>query len=263
VTAFLVLAAATWLALHSLDRTCWRVFPDNPDVDRGSRRPLNASWVQHVKPMPPAAQAREVADELKRRNPGFSGQFEYATDPSNTRVLEFGVATDHVTDVSPIVALEHLQGLGLYGSEMNRGQLDDLSPIRSLKLVHLECHCNPIRSLESLTGMPLVSLNCWNTRVHDLTPLEGMKLERLTCSHTLVKNITVLRDLPLQELDLGGSPVESMEPLRGMAIVKLGFNVEMPRDRDVLLSLTELKILNREPFDRLRVSTGKDGTVRP
>jgi len=58
-------------------------------------------------------------------------------------------------------------------------QVADLSPLRDMKLMVLNCHGTHVTDLAPLRDMPLLALFCGTTHVTDLSPLKDMKLTTL------------------------------------------------------------------------------------
>ncbi len=86
-----------------------------------------------------------VAEELKKRNPGFEGQVKHEVADGRVKKLEF--LTDHVIDLSPVRALTRLEILYCEGSALGKGTLVDLSPLRGLRLTAMDLTDNPVVDL--------------------------------------------------------------------------------------------------------------------
>src|SRR5262249_58416332 len=76
---------------------------------RADRDAALDQWVKGVSALPPEKQVEVVAAELKRRNPGFSGDVTWAK--GNDVVTDLKFQTDQVTDLSPLRALPGLTDL--------------------------------------------------------------------------------------------------------------------------------------------------------
>lgn len=84
-----------------------------------------------------------------------------------SKLKQLDVLLTSVADLSPIEGLKSLETLVL------PKRLADLSPLKNLKLTHLEC--GDISSLEPLRGMPLETLWFFGTDVTDFAPLYDLK----------------------------------------------------------------------------------------
>lgn len=152
-----------------------------------------------------------VAAKLKELNPGFDGQLLRTV--RDGVVVRVELRTNHVTNLAPLAALDHLESLFCCGSG-GEGQLVNLGPLASLKLKSLECWDNPLKDLSPLANMPLARLDISGTQVSDLKPLHGMPLAELVLSDTPVSDLSPLTDLKLAELTINGTQVSDLHPLR-------------------------------------------------
>jgi hypothetical protein len=244
-------------------------------------------WAARVAKLPPAEQVKEVTDELRRRNAGFTG--------TPTPTIEAGVVTglafptDAVTDLSPVRALPGLKNLDGRGSGVGKGQLADLWPLRGLKLVTLHLKDNRVTDLRPLKDLPLSSLDIGRNPVLDLTPLGATSLRGLSCHGIPAKDFTPLRGLPLGYLDINatafadlgilqdaplgmlyihGTPVADLGPLRGKPLKELNCqktrvtdlsplrdvplqslqcDFDARRDTEVLKAIKTLRTINGKP----------------
>ncbi|MDB5338086.1 MAG: stkP 3 [Planctomycetaceae bacterium] len=163
----------------------------------GFQRPGFDKWVRDVAAMPVDKQVEAVNRKLVELNPAFNGKVSdgSGTGPpqiENGVVIGYGFLTDNVTDLSPVRALVGLQVLFCNGSNFNRGQLSDLSPLEGMKLVNLACYFNPVSDLSPLRQLPLRGLAIYYTDVSDLAPLAGLPLENLDCGGLPVTDLTPL-----------------------------------------------------------------------
>lgn len=193
-----------------------------------SKPPLDETWVNKVRRLPPRAQLEAVAAELKRRNPGFDGKVtpSVVDDKATPAVVDGAVTelqfvTDDVTDISPVRALPDLSCLKCCGSKKGAGRLSDLTPLKGVPLHNLDCGNNDVADLSPLRGMTLYALNCTGTRVSDLSPLKGMKLTYLFLGNTRVSDLSPLRGMPLTLLCCDGTDVSDLSPLKGMPLTVL------------------------------------------
>ncbi|HTU90113.1 MAG TPA: SUMF1/EgtB/PvdO family nonheme iron enzyme, partial [Gemmataceae bacterium] len=184
--------------------------------------PFTDADVQRIAALPAAQQIEEVRKELKRRNPGFDGKME--TKIEGGVVTEFGIVTDHVTDIAPIRVWSALRVLKCGGThagdwQTGFGQLADLTPLKGMnlsRLTYLELSFTDVadagmvyfEGCKKLTFLALTS-----TRVSDrgLAHFKDCKyLSLLSLDHTRVTDVGLqcFRDCPhLKELYLAGTQV--------------------------------------------------------
>ncbi|MFO0811304.1 MAG: serine/threonine-protein kinase, partial [Gemmataceae bacterium] len=88
------------------DKTVAKIEP-KADAPKSPFPPLDPAWIEKVANLPPDRQVNAVADELKRRNPGFDGQAtpEFRGDGA---VAALTFSTDAVRDLTPVRALPKL-----------------------------------------------------------------------------------------------------------------------------------------------------------
>jgi serine/threonine protein kinase len=164
---------------------------------------------RRIAALPAEQQVEEVRKELVRRNPDF--------DQSLTPTIENGVviglefAPVHVTDLSPLQALAHLQKLAMWGFAGS-----DLTPLKGLPLKWLNCGAGGQKlDLTPLAGSPLEFLCVNSTQVSDLSPLKNVPLRRLECVNAPVADLSPLKDTPLTELHCNQTKVSDLSPLKG------------------------------------------------
>jgi len=134
----------------------------------------------------------------------------------NGVVTLIGFLTDNVTDISPVRALVGLKTLLCGGSDLGRGKLADLSPLKGMALTKLACYETLVSDLSPLKNMRLTDLTCFNSRVTDLSPLKAMPLTILRCYDTKVSDLSLLTDMPLVELRCDFKPERDSEILRSI-----------------------------------------------
>ncbi len=199
--------------------------------------PRLAAWCATVASLPPDRQVAAVADKLKECNPGFDGEVTSREEGGVVAELQFRAY--RVTDLAPLQALPGLAALKCTGTPDRRGMLDDLSPLkgmrlteldvnftnvtdlaplRGMRLMRLRCEGTRVKDLAPLAGMPLAELDCSGTRVSDLAPLAGMDLRRLACNYTAVADLAPLRDMRPGSLCVGGTRVTDLSPLKDMRL---------------------------------------------
>jgi hypothetical protein len=211
------------------------------------------AWEKSVAALPPEKQVEAVARRLKELNPGFDGQVTSTIEYGAVRGLQF--KTDQVEDISPVRALTRLVSLECPGTYLKNGKLSDLTPLRGLRLTHLECAENPVADLSPLRGMPLTVLIAGDTRVADLSPLRGMRLRLLTLQSTAVTDLSPLEGMPLTWLDLFCSRgVSDIRPLQGMPLGYLNLTGLPVSDLSVLAGMKSLRrlVLEAMPVSDLR-----------
>ncbi len=192
------------------------------DRTAGPQAQSDEEWRRHIASLPAAEQVREIAASLKALNEGFDGELKETVEGAVVVGLEF--VTDQVRDISPVRTLPGLRRLDCYGTHTGKsnGKLSDLSPLRGMRLTHLNCAANVrITDLSPLRDMPLVSLNCSRLGVSDLSPLQGMPLKKLLCGENPLHDLSALRGLRLVELWCNRTQVADLSPLEGMPLEQL------------------------------------------
>jgi tricorn protease-like protein/Leucine-rich repeat (LRR) protein len=213
---------------------------------RGSFPPPDPAWLEKVRGMKPEEQIQEVAEEMKRRNPGFDGKL--VTQERNDGEgfhLTFSVAA--VRDLTPLRALPRLVGLICDGTDAN-GPLLDLSPLKGLPLLSLEfSQCN-VEDLTPLAEMPLRRLVCARTKVRNLTPLQRVKsLTYLGCPYTEVSDLTPLTELPIAILNIHRTSVTDLTPLEKMPLKSLWLDLKQYQGIEFIRVMKKLGTVNDKP----------------
>ncbi len=251
----------------------------NPTSEKWNT-PAFQQWMKEVERMPADEQLQAVSKKLRELNPGFDGKFRSMYGESalveNGVVREIGFATDHVSDISPVLALRGLRSLGCTG--MIEGNLSDLRPLTGMQLVLLNVQGNkvedlapltgmrldtlllfgnpwpnygkPIKSLSPLKGMPLTNLNLTSLEDGDLSPLQGMPLVSLNLAGIEIKDISVLKGMPLQQLVISNCQItqdSDFSVLKDMPLKDLSIDFKPERDTDVLRSIKTLETINNKP----------------
>jgi len=175
--------------------------------------PLDADWLTRVSMLAPDAQVAEVVAELKRRNPDWSGQFEF--DLQGLAINRFRMFPPGLRDVAPVRAFPNLKHLQFPGGEEG-GEVTDLTPLKGMFLIILDCGNNPIADFGPLRGMPLSILRAKSTRVSDLSPLSELPLRVLQLAETPVEDLAPIKDCPLWLLSFWGTSVRDLSPLAGL-----------------------------------------------
>jgi serine/threonine protein kinase/Leucine-rich repeat (LRR) protein len=181
--------------------------------------PAFQKWIADTEKLPAEQQIEAVGKKLIDLNPGFDGKltgYDHKGSPKVEQgmVIELGLLTDSVQDLSPIRAFARLKSLDCSGSSGFRGRIADLSPLQGLPLVGLQFNDTRVSSLSPLEGMPLKQLSFFHTSVSDLSPLTGMALGDLTFHGSPISNLTPLGGMPLVTLHCTHTKVSDLSPLK-------------------------------------------------
>jgi Leucine-rich repeat (LRR) protein len=183
--------------------------------------------VQRIAALPAHEQVEEIGKELVRRNPGFDGVVEPTFEKNVVIGLKF--STLHVTDISPVRALTRLQTLTVGNWPRPKGALADMSPLKGMALLNLDCSSTKVSDLSPLKGMKLQRLEAANIEASDLTPLQGMPLKHLGLAEARrVTNLQPLQGMPLMYLNLSHLPVSDLSLLADMTSLRDLILQEMP-----------------------------------
>jgi len=151
-------------------------------------------WMKDVQALPAEQQVEAVRKKLVELNPVFDGKVTPVINDG--AVSSFSFYADKVTDISPVMVLTELKYLECWGSGLKQGTLIDLTPIKAMKLTHLNFSATQVSDLTPLKGLPLEVLIFGNSQVSDLSPLKGMRLHELHCNWTKVTDLSPLKDFP-------------------------------------------------------------------
>jgi Leucine-rich repeat (LRR) protein/tRNA A-37 threonylcarbamoyl transferase component Bud32 len=222
-----------------------------------------AAWCKGVAAMAPKDQVAAVAEELKRRNPGFDGELK--SEIRGDTVVGLQMSSDDLADVSPLRALRGLQGLGmtervegrrklsdlrplhgmgLTGMNITGTLVSDLSPLRGMPLGYLRCPKTPVADLSPLRDLPLDTLDVIGTKVTDLSPLRGKHISYLALGFTAISDLSPLKGMPLTFLHCKGTRVPDLSALAGLPLKHLDCDFSPWRDTELLKSLTTLTEIN-------------------
>ncbi len=227
--------------------------PDAAKAADSGNAPAAGQRTSDVGALPAEEQVAAVVKKLEQLNPGFDGTEAHKIE--NGVVTEFKIATDNVSDISPLQALTGLKRLTCGGSAWNKqGKVTDLSALKQMKLEILNCPHTPIADLSPLAGMPLIYLNCNSTAVADLTPLRGMPLAELNLGGTQVADLAPLAGLPLTKLAIDNTPVADLAPLAGLPLVHLSLERSKVTDLSALQRLS----LEHVAFTPANIAKGID-----
>jgi serine/threonine-protein kinase len=139
--------------------------------------------------------------------------FTSVADLSALRAMPLKSLNLHNCSVRTLSALEGLKLESLTFGGWN-SPLDDLTPLKGMRLTALAWYNCAVEDLKPLEGMPLQNLNLWDSKVKDLRPLAGMPLNTLNISSTPVTDLSPLKGMPLSSLDFNGTKVTDLSPLK-------------------------------------------------
>ena len=167
--------------------------------------------------IPPAAVLSRLADP-----PRLDLRGSWISDLSVLKgfsPVELDVSYTAVADLAGLADLASLEAVNLAGLP-----IEDLSPLRGLKLRRLDISGTAVTDLSPLAGMPLEELIAPGTGVADVRALKAAPLRRLDLSRTAVAELSSLRDLPLARLNLYHTAVADLSDLAGMRLVWLNID---------------------------------------
>ena len=131
-------------------------------------------FIAAISKRPARQQVLEITQKLKELNPGFDGDLVRTLD-ANGNVNRVNISTDHVNIIWPLRGFKDLQFMRINGSEPGKGQVDDLSALKGLKLVSLECANNMIDDYRPLRDIPtLETLKCDVVPLRDKAVLQSI-----------------------------------------------------------------------------------------
>ncbi|MGH7222302.1 MAG: hypothetical protein ACRELF_03675, partial [Gemmataceae bacterium] len=246
-----------------------------PDANAAKTATDATMWERAVAVLSAAQQVKFVVARMQDLNPGFDGKVQPTLE--NDVIIGLTFTTDHVTNISPIHALTHLQNLHIRGSAWFKGSLGDLTPLKGIPLTNLDITDNgALTDLSALKGMPLKNLNITQTGVTDLTPLKGMPLESLMMWGFSGSDLTPLKGMPLKWLNCGGRGQKlDLTPLAGLPLEFLCVNLTQVSDltplKDVPLTtllcsntpVSDLTPLRGMPLKLLQVFNTKVSDLSP
>jgi Leucine-rich repeat (LRR) protein len=114
---------------------------------------------------------------------------------------------------------------------VGRSKLADLSPLKGLPLMKLNCAYASITDLTPLTNMPLQTLNIDGNLLTDLDTLRGLKITSL-CARQMASltNIAGLEKMPLTLLELDATRVTDLTPIADCPIKSLCLRYSSVKD---------------------------------
>ena len=226
--------------------------------------PLAPGWFERVSQLPPEEQVKEVAAELKRRNPEWDEKLERQVYPGI-----WGVKFDssHVADITPISALTTLNWLIATPSN-HKGRITDLSPLTGLKSLRRVDFpfCGELSDLSPLRDLPILYVDVPGCAVTDLTPLAGKPIQFLSVGGCVnLTDLSPIKGAPLNTaLLVTGAGIRDLSPVRDSKVEQLQlldsqfdpdvvcrwplktimFHSDLPKvPREKLLRLKEIKTL--------------------
>jgi predicted Ser/Thr protein kinase len=214
-------------------------------------KPVDDAFIKEVAALPAKQQIARFVEEMKKLNPDWDGKVTYTSEKN--KVVELSFFTLGVTNITPIRDLSSLNKLtcagrwNTGGKTVERGTLEDLSPLTGLKLESLDCRFNPIKDLLPLIGLPLRFLKLDCTSVEDLTPLRGLPLEHLSFGSTPIRDLTPLKNLQLSRLYIQQTKIQDLSAIHKMSLSELKCDFVPDRDTDILRSNKTLVKINDVP----------------
>jgi len=178
----------------------------------------------------------ELQRELKKKNPGYSGQGKFRKAGGEIRLADLSFSG--VTDISP------LKGLPLERLDLRGLEISDISPLEGMPLRELFLEQTKVTDLSPLKGAPLRVLYLNDTPVKDISPLADCPLVQLNLTGTQVADISPVRSLPLGTLWIGKTKVTDLSPLADKHLESLDVQDTAVADLSPLADMTTLRRLN-------------------
>lgn len=178
----------------------------------------------------------KLHEQLRKDNPTYAGQVQFAQDPVVGFIGDFSSAG--ITDISA------LQGIPFGALDLKGQAVSDLGPLRGMPLKLLGLEDTKVTDLAPLKGMKIEKLYLNNTPVHDLKPLTGMPLRELMLVGTGVKDLGPLQSTLVQMLWINDTAVTDIAPLANCPIKSLTLHRTQVADLGVLANITGLKRLH-------------------
>jgi WD40 repeat protein len=221
---------------------------------------VDDAWIQSVAALPTAKQVDAVVRKLRELNPRFDGVSRHVVDGGAVTELEFSSAG--VTDLTPVRALRGLKRLRCEAPPMGKvSELADLSPLRGMRLVLLNCHCTSVTDLTPLENMPLEELGCSVTQVGDLSPLKGMPLKQLYLHATPVTDLSPIKGMQLEVLMCDRTRVVDLSPIKGMPLRSIFCEFNRERHAEILRSIKTLAWINHRTSEKFWAEVDGAGTI--
>ncbi|MDB5336111.1 MAG: pknB 22 [Planctomycetaceae bacterium] len=236
-------------------------------------QPAFQKWLQEASNLPPQLQVEAVSKKLVELNPGFDGKLK--PQIGSGVVIAITLSNEKVADLSPLRVFSKMTALTCDGNAGGVSALQDLSPLRDMRLYVLNCRGSRISDLTPLKGMPLEYLTCDFSPVADLTPLKGLPLQHLGLNSTKVSDLGPLKGLKLNSLHVNLTEVADLAPLKGMPLRNLSCDETLVSDLTPLagMELNTVALLNAPvsditplkgmPISRLNLSGSKVSDLAP
>ncbi len=211
--------------------------------------PSDDAWIEKVQSLSPEKQVKAVVDELKRLNPAFDGGVAPTIRDGVVTELKFN--TDNITNIAPVRALKSLKSLQCAGSAPNISRFSDLTPLKDLRLMYLDCGYSSVYDLAPLKDMKLQQLRCYATKIADLSPLKDMELTEAIFGDSNISDLSPLKNSKLTMLNVANTRVSDLSPLKGMPLNDLLCHNTQVSDLSPLkdMRLTYLHIYNTQVSD--------------
>jgi internalin A len=172
-----------------------------------------ASFIPQRDKLPADKQVEATQTKLRELNPGYNGKGRFVIQ--ERRIVEAYLNDVDIADLSP------LKGLPLVILECVKNKVSDLAPLRGMPLEKLICWENQVSDISALAGMELTKLDITRNSVADLSPLKGMLLVEFHCAVNRVTDLNPLRGMPLQILHAFDNAIKDISPLKGMPLTEL------------------------------------------
>jgi Leucine-rich repeat (LRR) protein len=180
-------------------------------------------WKGRIRGLSEDGQKKAIVASLKELNPEFEEQADSLCTFEKSVMTTLSIRTDHVSNVSFLRALPGLELLQLMKGKQI-GKLADLTPLRELRLKHLDLDNNVVIDLTPLQGQPLGSLSLMGNPVSDLRPLRKALLNQLNLWFTQVdsSSLAALKGMmTLRTLNVGGTKVTDLSPIQELKLKTL------------------------------------------
>jgi serine/threonine protein kinase/WD40 repeat protein len=220
--------------------------------------PLDPEWARKVALLPFEAQRKELAEELKRRNPDFNPADMSTGRAADDAVYLVDIHSPSVTDLTPLRALPKLQHVVIqtpYNVARTAGKLRDLTTLAGASFTRLQLRNMPIDSIAPLRDLPrLEAIELYDLPLEDLTPLASLRLREFHMGNTRVRDLGPLRDQPIRVLGLGPTAVTDFSPLTKLPLEHVTISVPPEAQQpvfDVLRKVPTLQMVNGMPAGTL------------
>lgn len=203
----------------------------------------------------PITSAEQLAETLKEVNPGMTAIPQM--QPYGPGTVAVVINNDHnLQDISPLKRLR-ISAVDLSGCDVR-----DLSPLEGMPIMTLYLEGNAhLTDLGPVLGMPLQSLYISETGIENLGPLRGAPLEEFNALGTRVKDLSPLSESPIKMLWLTGCPVKDISPLKKVPLVSLTLENTLVDDISPLaghplqrLHIAGTKVTDLSPLEKMQLT---------